>query len=235
MGDNLLLPDEEYGLAVARSQSPEHRLKPKQAILACGALAHEIMHLIRLNSLDNLQLFCLPAKLHLQPEKIVPRLRERVAELRAQGYESIYIGYGDCGTAGLIDKFIVEEKLERIAGEHCYEFFAGSAQFLELVEQELCSFYLTDYLARFFETLIIKGFKIDTHPELLEAYFGNYKKLVYLAQTENASLDRLAEQAAKKLGLEYQRIQVGYGLLADFVKQANSNRDDGGNGKNLKS
>lgn len=211
---HLLAPDAEYSQEIIADA-------PRNAIIACGALAHEILHLIRLNNLKNLQLFCLPANLHLQPQKIVPRLETKIVELRGKGFEKIYLGYGDCGTVGAIDKLMQREGLERITGEHCYEFFAGTGRYLELVEQELRSFYLTDYLARFFETLIIKGFKIDKHPELQEMMFGEYKKIVYLAQTENPELDRLAEAAAKRLGLEYERVQVGYGFLEGFIKTAN--------------
>ncbi len=224
MGDEILLPDAEYGFVSGENQQLDFLKKSKQAIIACGALANEILHLIRLNGLDNLQLFCLPAQLHLQPSKIVPRLQTKIAELRGKGFEKIYIGYGDCGTGGALDKLIAEdENLERIAGEHCYEFFSGSSHFLELVERELRSFYLTDYLARFFDTIVIKGFKIDKHPELQELLFGNYNKIVYLAQTENKMLDDLAEKAAIRLGLDYQRVQVGYGLLENFLQGASKN------------
>ena len=214
-----LSPDAEGPVFWADKQQnkPNIANRDKTAIIACGALAHEIVHLIKINDFQHLQLFCLPANLHNKPKLIVPELEKKVTELRAAGFVNILIGYGDCGTGGKLDDFIEKENLTRIAGNHCYAFFAGLERFEDLMEQELGTFFLTDYMAKFFDHLIMRGMGIDKHPELRDMYFGNYKKLVYLAQISDEKLDREAERAAQLLGLSYERLQVDYGLLNDFI------------------
>jgi len=188
-------------------------------IIACGALAREILALIRLNDWHHIDLICLPANLHNRPDQIPERLREKIRENRAR-YERIAVAYADCGTGGRIDRVLAEEGGERLLGPHCYAFFAGQEVFEALHEAEVGTFYLTDYLARHFDTLIIKGMRLDRHPELLGMMFGNYTRLVYLAQTDDPTLDEKAEAAAARLGLAYERRRTGYGELADFMRDA---------------
>ena len=185
-------------------------------LIACGALAREIVELIRVNDWRHLTVSCLPAAWHNTPSKIPGGVRQRIQEARGR-YERILVLYGDCGTGGLLDEVLAEEGVERIEGPHCYAFFAGNDVFEALAEAEIGSFYLTDYLVRHFERLIVQGLGLDRHPELLEIYFGNYKKLVYLAQTEDAGLDARASAAAERLGLAFERHFTGYGGLGDFV------------------
>lgn len=199
-------------------------------VIACGALAREILFLIKVNGWTHIDLTCLPASLHNRPDLIPARLAEKIDQAKAQGcYRQILVGYGDCGTGGAIDRLLAEKGASRIAGAHCYGFFAGLQDFDQLMEEEPGSFFLTDYLARHFETLIIKGLGIDRHPQLQAIYFANYRRLIYLAQTVDAALDTRAEQAARRLGLSYQRIQVGYGLLEPFLapKETNKETNDG--------
>lgn len=192
-------------------------------VIACGALAREVLALIRLNGWDHMDLTCLPAELHNRPERIPERLREKIRASRDR-YERILVGYADCGTGGGIDRVLAEEGGERLAGAHCYAFFAGQDAFEALHEAEPGTFYLTDYLARHFETLVIKGMKLDRHPELLGMMFGNYRRLVYLAQTDDPTLDAKAVAAAARLGLAYERRRTGYGELADFMAAAAAER-----------
>ena len=177
-------------------------------VIACGALAHELVRVKNLNRWDYLDIQCLPASLHNRPQEIVPAVRRKIAENRA-AYRNIFIGYADCGTGGLLDALLRKEGIQRLPGAHCYSFFAGEARFTELAEAEIGTFYLTDYLAKNFDRLIIKGFGIDRHPELREMYFANYKKLIYLAQLDDPEIDQKAESAAACLGLEYERIRTG--------------------------
>ena len=177
-------------------------------IIACGALAHELVRVKDLNRWDFIDIQCLPASLHNTPRDIVPAVRRKIAENRA-AYRKIFIGYADCGTGGLLDALLREEGVERLPGAHCYSFFAGEKKFNALAEAEIGTFYLTDYLAKNFERLIVKGFGIDRFPELKAMYFGNYKKLVYLAQQDDAQTDQKAEQAAAYLNLKYERIHTG--------------------------
>ncbi len=151
-------------------------------IIACGALAHEITALRRANGWDSLDVSCLPAELHNRPEKIPGAVRTVIHATRDR-YRSIFVAYGDCGTGGLLDEVLREEGVERIPGAHCYEFFATAPVFAALADAEPGTFYLTDFLLRHFERLVIRGLGLDRHPELFATYFGNYRRLVYLAQS----------------------------------------------------
>ena len=197
---------------------------PRTLLIACGALAREMLALIEANRWGHLTLECLPAKLHNRPEKIPDAVRDKIAGARGR-FEKIFVAYADCGTGGLLDKVLAEEGVERIGGPHCYSFYAGADAFDALHEEELGSFYLTDYLARHFETLIIKGMGLDRFPELMEAYFGNYRRLVYLAQTEDAALREKAKAAAVRLGLDYEYRLTGYGELTEFMDRAAESED----------
>jgi hypothetical protein len=193
-------------------------------LIACGALAHEIMAVLRFNGLPGVDVQCLPAKLHNAPQLIPGAVRAKIHEER-QHFERIFVLYGDCGTGGLLDEVLAEEGVERIAGAHCYEFFAGTPAFNELAEEEAGSFYLTDFLARHFERLIMQGLGIDRHPELLPLYFGNYQRIVYLAQTDSPALRAKAKLAAERLGLAYEYRFTGYGDLQSAVSAAAASSD----------
>jgi len=193
-------------------------------LIACGALAHEIMAVLRFNGLPGVDVQCLPAKLHNAPQLIPGAVRAKIHEER-QHFERIFVLYGDCGTGGLLDEVLAEEGVERIAGAHCYEFFAGTPAFNELAEEEAGSFYLTDFLARHFERLIMQGLGINRHPELLPLYFGNYRRLVYLAQTDSPVLRAKAKHAAERLGLAYEYRFTGYGDLQSAVSAAAASSD----------
>ena len=188
-------------------------------LIACGALAKEVMELIRLNGWSHLTVTCLPAIWHNTPEKIPEGVRRKIREAKGQ-YDRVLVAYGDCGSGGLLDEVLREEGVERIEGPHCYAFYSGLRDFETAAEANVACFYLTDYLARHFDRLIIQGLGIDRHPELLPLYFGNYTTLVYLAQTDDAELRAKAEAAARRLGLDYEYRFTGYGGLGDFLKQA---------------
>ncbi|KGM47427.1 DUF1638 domain-containing protein [Pseudooceanicola atlanticus] len=186
-------------------------------VLACGALAREILALIRVNGWDHVDLHCLPAILHNYPNKITGAVREAVIE-RRDGYEKVFVAYADCGTGGDLEKACAELGVEMIRGPHCYAFFEGLDVFTG--RDEIYSFYLTDFLARQFDTFIWRGLKIDRHPELLPMYFGHYRTLVYLAQTDDPALTEKAQAAAEKLGLRFERRFTGYGELASALEAA---------------
>ncbi len=192
---------------------------PTTLVIACGALAREMLAVAEQQGLRNLSVTCLPAGWHNRPQKIPAGVRAKIRAARGQ-YDRIFVAYGDCGTGGELDRVLAEEGVERIAGPHCYEFFAGPEAFRDLMEAELGSFFLTDYLARHFDKLMIEGLGLDRHPELREAYFGNYRKLVYLAQTDDADLTARAADAARKIGLEFERRFTGYGDLTGFMRRA---------------
>ena len=191
-------------------------------IIACGAIAREINALKNTHGWDHLHMKCIDAKLHFRPELIGDALRERIAEYRDQ-YDRIYVGYAECGTMGEVDKIIEEEGLERLPGAHCYQFFAGAAEFDAMAEAEPGTFYLTDYLVRHFKSLVVTALGIDRHPELRDAYFGNYKKVVFLSQTHDENLLARAQEAADYLGLEFEHHHSGYGELESSLRQVASN------------
>ena len=183
-------------------------------VIACGALAREIAALRRVNHWTALDVRCLPAELHNRPERIAPAVRD---EIRAQRdrYRTIFVAYGECGTAGQLDAVLEAEGVERIAGAHCYQFLAGAQGFDELCEAEPGTFYLTDFLLRHFDRLVIRGLGLDRHPELAQDYFRHYRKLVYLAQTRVPSAVERAKQIAERMGFAFEHRFTGYGELGE--------------------
>ncbi len=191
----------------------------RSLVIACGALAREIMTLIRVNRWNAIEVQCLPAEWHNRPSLIPDGVRRKIREARGT-FDHIFVAYGDCGTGGELDAVLAEEGIERIEGPHCYQFYAGAETFGTLHDEEPGTFYLTDYLARHFETLIIKGLGIDRHPELEPLYFGNYRRLVWLAQTRDADLEDKARAAASRLGLAFESRYTGYGALESLLADA---------------
>jgi hypothetical protein len=187
-------------------------------VIACGALAREIGAIITANRLDHIELTCLPAILHNRPERIAPAVRAIIQEKRGR-YARIAVAYAECGTQGALDKLCAEEGVERIAGPHCYAFYSGTEAFLARGDADLDAFYLTDFIARQFEGFVLEPLGLDRHPELRDAYFGNYRRLVYLAQTDDAALEAKAKAAAARLGLAYEKRVTGYGDLTAFLKE----------------
>jgi hypothetical protein len=186
-------------------------------LIACGALAREILALREAGGWDHLAVECLPAHYHNTPEAIAPAVQAKIRENRDR-YGRIFVVYGDCGTGGALDRVLAEEGVERMPGPHCYEFYAGSAVYAAMMQAELGTFFLTDYMVRHFDRLIIEGLWLDRHPELLGQYFGNYRKLVYLAQTEDGELQAAAAAAAARLGLAYEYRFTGFGGLGDHLR-----------------
>ncbi|MDE0162048.1 MAG: DUF1638 domain-containing protein [Acidimicrobiaceae bacterium] len=194
----------------------------KVLVVGCGALVRELRDIAALNAGLHLEVECLPAILHNRPERIPDAVRRRVRAAKARGaYSTIIVGYMDCGTGGLLDRVCSEEGVERLPGAHCYELYAGAGAFAGLQDTEPGTFYLTDYLVRHFDRLVMDGLGISQHPELLEAYFGNYTRVVHLAQADDDRLARAAEQAAARLGLRCERILTGIvGLEGRIVELA---------------
>ena len=187
-------------------------------LIACGALARELVELTRLNNWDHLKIQCLPAEFHNRPEKIPAAVRAEIEDKR-KDYEHIFVAYADCGTGGLLDKVLAEYGIDRLPGAHCYEFFTGSTMFNELADAEAGTFYVTDFLTRHFDRLVKAGLGLDKHPELMPQYFGNYKRLVYLAQSDSPDLAAMAEQQAGYLGLDYERVYTGLDNVSHEISE----------------
>ncbi len=222
-------------------------------VIACGALARELLAIVRINGLGSVTVECLPAALHNRPKEIPDAVRARIhrarnphpgagdhlrvvdCDITVEGshllhtpdeagttYDSIFVAYADCGTGGLLQKVCEEEGVEMLAGAHCYEFFATAPRFAEIQDAEIGSFYLTDFLARHFERMVWQGLGLDRHPELLPMYFGNYTRLVYLAQTDDPELLALAQAGADRLGLTMLVERTGYGELEETMVEIGS-------------
>ncbi len=187
-------------------------------LIACGALAREILALKALNGWDHMDLTCLPAILHNHPEKIAGAARAVIEKHRAD-YDRLFLVYADCGTGGALERLCAETGVGMIPGPHCYSFFTGNAAFAAAAKDEITAFYLTDFLTRQFDAFVWHPLGLDRHPDLREAYFGHYTKLVYLAQTDDPALTAKAESCAARLGLAYERRFTGYGDLVTVLAE----------------
>ncbi len=188
---------------------------PSTVVVACGALAHELRDIITTHEL-NIDYVCLPAILHNTPDRIAEALRAKLTEVQDR-YDQVLVGYADCGTGGHIDDVCREFGVERLVGPHCYATFAGQQRFASLHNDDLGSFYLTDFLARNFDTMVWKSLGLDRYPQLLTDYFGHYRRVVYLDQTHNPEIRQAAERAAQRMGLDFVHEPTGYGELEEVL------------------
>jgi Protein of unknown function (DUF1638) len=187
-------------------------------VIACGAIAKEILEVKKRNQWEHITLQCIPADLHNHPQKIPESVRAKIEEAR-NVHETIFVAYGDCGTGGLLDAVLNEYDIDRLPGAHCYEFLTGSVPFEKIAEEELGSYFLTDFLVRHFDRLVWEGMGIAKHPQLLPMYFEHYKRVVYLAQTESTELQEKAMECASRLGLEYKYHFTGLAQLQTDLSQ----------------
>ena len=188
-------------------------------VIACGALAREILAIKEINRLDHIDLTCLPAQLHNTPDKIPAEVRRTILA-NQPAYDEILIAYADCGTGGLLDKVMNETGAKRIGGAHCYAFFTGLEEFDSLEDDQLGTFYLTDFLARHFQTMVVEPLGLDWKPELRDMYFAHYTRVLYLAQTDDPKLEEAAKAAAERLQLPFEKRATGYGLLQNFLRDS---------------
>lgn len=187
-------------------------------LLACGALAPELVHIARLNGWQHLQVQCLPPELHNRPAEIPAAVRTKLEEYRGD-FDRIFVAYGDCGTAGELDKVLSQFGVERLPGAHCYEFYSGDGKFAAYADAEPATYYLTDFLVRHFDRIVRKGLGLEDRPELLPVYFGNYRRLLYLAQRDDPELRKQAESHARFLGLEFDWKLTGLGHVERELEQ----------------
>ncbi|MCP4472094.1 MAG: DUF1638 domain-containing protein [Gammaproteobacteria bacterium] len=188
-------------------------------VITCAAIAREVNEVKKLGQWSQMDLQAITADLHARPEKIAGAVASKIDQAR-DSYAHIFVAYGDCGTSGELDKVLEERGVRRLPGAHCYDFLAGCDQYQQMQEQEPGTFYLTDFLTRHFQRLVIEILGIDRHPELLEIYFGNYTRLVYLAQTESPELTAQARAAAEQLELRFERVFTGMGEMAPQLHAA---------------
>jgi hypothetical protein len=189
-------------------------------VIACGMLAREILAIRRRGQLHHVDITCIPAQLHFEPEKLPGAMQRAIRKAKARGYKTILAGYGDCGTGGRLDAVLTAEGVQRISGPHCFAFYQGMDAFAAREADDVTSFYFTDFLVRNFRTFFVEPLGLDRHPELIDDYFGHYERIVYLAQTDDPELDHRARTAAAWLGLAYERRLTGYGDLEAAVRGA---------------
>jgi len=183
-------------------------------------LAREILAVKAANGLDHLELTCLPAEYHFRPNQIAPGIDAAISKAKAEGWKNILVGYADCGTGGMLDAVCEKHGVQRLAGPHCFAFYQGLGAFEQVADSDITAFYFTDFLCRQFESFFIKPLGLDRHPELARDFFGNYEKLVYLAQTDDPALEKVAQDAAAMLGLAYEKRFTGYGDLTTALVSA---------------
>ena len=200
-----------------KQEKPSQR---KVRVIACGMIAREVLAINQQISGHHIDLQCLPADFHHHPEKIAPAMDIAIGQAKAAGFDDIIVGYADCGTRGELDKICQKHGVERIAGPHCFSFYIGNQQFADNLDDFTTTFFITDFLARHFQTFMVKPLGLDKHPHLLDIYFGNYQRALYLAQTNDSELDKKAEAAAKFLGLKYERRYTGFGDLTKALNKA---------------
>lgn len=199
-------------------------MKDKILVIACGAIARELVYIKKLNQWDHITFQCLPPELHNSPDALPEAVRAKIESQKAS-FKNIFVAYADCGTGGALDKVLEEYGIQRLPGAHCYEFFTGSDQFKSIAEIEPGSFYLTDFLVRHFERLVIKGLGMDRLPQLIPVYFKNYKRIVYLAQQDSEELIALAMTHAKYLSLDFTYHCCGYQPLCHALKPTLEQQD----------
>lgn len=197
------------------------RAEPEKVlVIACGMIAREVIAVKERLGFDHLELTCLPAELHYYPNRIAPAMEKAIDKAKAEGWKHIFVGYADCGTGGLLDRVCEKHGVERVAGPHCFAFYQGLEAFGRVEDDDMTAFYMTDFLCRQFDAFFMKPMGLDRHPELIADFFGNYEKLVYLAQTDDPELEKVAVGAAKMLGLAYEKRVTGYGDLTPALKHA---------------
>ncbi|MFQ5400602.1 MAG: DUF1638 domain-containing protein [Anaerolineae bacterium] len=184
----------------------------KTAFIICGALAREVLAIIRKHGWE-VEVFGVTAFDHMFPERIAPDVEKRYLAIREQ-FDRVIVVYGDCGSRGAVDELLAKYDLERVDGPHCYEMYGGSA-FQTLMDEEPGTFFLTDFLVRGFRGAILKGLGLDRFPQLKDEYFRNYKRIVFLTQNVNEELLTQAKQAADYLSLPLEIRHTGYGLLEE--------------------
>ena len=192
---------------------------PSILVITCSAVAREVNDIKKLGAWAQMDLQSITADLHATPEKIPQAVADKIDKAR-DSYDHIFVAYGDCGTSGELDRVLEQRGVSRLPGAHCYDFLAGQETYARLQEEEPGTFYLTDFLARHFERLVIGTLGLDKHPELKSMYFGNYTRLVYLAQTDSDELTGMAQKAADKLGLRFERIFTGTGEMIPALDAA---------------
>ena len=176
------------------------------AVISCGALAAHVRQVARRRGWE-VDVYPVPALLHNRPDRIAGAVEREIARL-AGDYDRVAVAYADCGTYGALDEVLERSGTPRLSGDHCYDVFSRD-DVREALEEEPGTYVLTDFLARTFEHTVLRELGLDRHPELRDAYFGNYTRVLWLAQHPTPATRAAAERAAAALGLPLEQRDVG--------------------------
>jgi hypothetical protein len=185
------------------------------AVIACGAIATHISHIIASQGLD-VTIYPLPPLLHNQPAKIAGEVEKTYLEIKDK-HSKCAVAYADCGTYGALDTVIERLGLKRLGGNHCYDIFAGKEKIAALMESEAGTYFLTDFLVKSFHRSVIVELGLDKRPDLRDDYFKHYNKMIWLAQNPTSELTTMAQAAADLIGLELEIDVVGEGTLKEQI------------------
>ncbi len=186
-------------------------------MVACGAIALPIARIAARRQWD-VELHPLPPLLHNRPERIAAAVERALLDLGAR-HARLAVGYADCGSYGALDAVCARLGVARLRGAHCYDLFAGQAQLRELFERQPGSYVLTDFLIASFRRTVIAELGLDRYPQLRTDYFGNYTRVVWLAQHPTPALRAAAQEAAAQLGLPLETVEVGDVVLEAALEQ----------------
>src|SRR5215472_8063569 len=193
------------------SLSSRRDSRARTAVIACGALGAHVREIAERRRWD-VTIHCLPAGLHNSPRSIAPAAERLALELLASG-SLVALAYADCGTYGELDKLCDRLGLARLPGLHCYDVLAGPDRVQAIFDAEPGTYVLTDFLVRSFRRSVLEPLGLDRHPELWDDYFGQYRRLIWLAQSPQPELAGQAQAVAEMFGLPLTRIEVGVGRL----------------------
>ncbi len=197
--------------------SPSPPPDPKAvAVIACGALAQDVARVAADHGWP-VDVHPLPPLLHNHPDRIAPEVARLAKALRGR-YHAVAVAYADCGSYGALDEVCADLGLRRLAGEHCYDVFAGQTRMRELLEREPGTYVLTDFLVRSFSRTVVAELGLDRFPDLRDEYFRNYRRVVWLAQHPTPELTEQAQAAADVLGLPLEILHTGDTGLADELR-----------------
>ena len=185
------------------------------AVVACGAIATHISNIASRENFD-VTIYPLPPLLHNHPEKIAGEVDAKIEEIKDK-YSKIAVAYADCGSYGALDKVLEKHGISRLSGDHCYDVFAGRQKVMELTTTG--TYFFTDYLVKSFHRSVVVELGLDRHPELIDDYFKNYSKVVWLAQNPTEELKVAAQAAADLMKLPLEIDLVGESGLLDELKR----------------
>ncbi len=195
--------------------TPEPQPAPV-ALVVCGALAADVRRILAQRGWQA-DLYGVPATYHMRPASIVAAVDEHLERIRNR-YKKVIVVYGDCGTAGELDRVLERHRAERLAGEHCYEVFCGP-RFSALTKRSPATYFLTDFLVRSWEEVVVREMGLGRAPSLKAKLFAGFTSVTFLRQDPDLGLLKKAEGIAAYLGLPLEVEEVGTSELESQLER----------------